>query len=257
MDRMRLLTCTFSLWMSVRVSGHVGRHLCYSAPGPWCLARSGEFLARQAHPVLRILSVWTAGSQITPRGRARAGGAPGSDLECLLNRVAVGDHAAFEAVCHRVDAAVFSAVYRVVRDPSQSEEVAQDVLVEVWRIASRFDPSKGSAMAWVMMIAHRRAVDRVRSAQKSAERELRSAHLPVAYDEVAETVEARLERARVRQCLGSLTDLQRESITLAYYGGYTYPQVAEILGVAAGTVSNRMRDGLLRLRNCLERSDEN
>ena len=207
--------------------------------------------------VLRIHVVWTAGSQISQRGRAGAADPPGRDLERLLSQVAGGDRDAFEAVCHLVDAAVYTAVLRVVRDPSQSEEVAQDVLVEVWRIASRFDPAKGSAMAWVMMIAHRRAVDRVRSAQKSAERELRSAHAPVAYDEVAETVEARLERARVRQCLGSLTDLQRESITLAYYGGYTYRQVAELLGVAAGTVSTRMRDGLLRLRNCLERSDEN
>jgi len=171
--------------------------------------------------------------------------------------VAGGDHGAFEAVCHRVEAAVFSAVRRVVRDPFQSEEVAQDVLVEVWRIAPRFDPGRGSAMAWVLMIAHRRAVDRVRSAQKSAEREQRTALPPVAYDEVTETVEARLDRVRVRQCLGTLTDLQREAITLAYYGGYTYRQVAELLGVAAGTVSSRMRDGLLRLRNCLERSDEN
>jgi RNA polymerase sigma-70 factor (ECF subfamily) len=201
--------------------------------------------------------VWTAGSQITQRGRGGAGDAPGHNLEYLLSRVADGDRDAFEAVCHLVDAGVYTAVLRVVRDPSQSEEVAQDVLVEVWRIASRFDPAKGSAMAWVMMIAHRRAVDRVRSAQRSAERELRNAHPPVAYDEVAETVEARLERARVRQCLGSLTDLQRESITLAYYGGYSYRQVAELLGVAAGTVSTRMRDGLARLRNCLERSDEN
>jgi len=194
---------------------------------------------------------------MSQRGRASAADSLAPDLECLLSRVAAGDRDAFEAVCHLVDAAVYTAALRVVRDPSQSEEVAQDVLVEVWRIASRFDPAKGSAMAWIMMIAHRRAVDRVRSAQKSAERELRNAHPPVPYDEVAETVESRMERARVRHCLGSLTDLQRESITLAYYGGYTYRQVAELLGVAAGTVSTRMRDGLLRLRNCLERGDEN
>src|SRR5215467_7347624 len=231
-------------------------HACYSARRVRCLARLG-IRARHGLVVLRIHVVWSASSQISRRGLAGAADTPGPDLEWLLSRVAGGDRDAFEAVCHLVDAAVYTAVLRVVRDPSQSEEVAQDVLVEVWRIASRFDPAKGSAMAWIMMIAHRRAVDRVRSAQKSAERELRNAHLPVAYDEVAETVEARLERARVRQCLGSLTDLQRESITLAYYGGYTYRQVAELLGVAAGTVSTRMRDGLLRLRNCLERSDEN
>jgi RNA polymerase sigma-70 factor (ECF subfamily) len=124
-------------------------------------------------------------------------------------------------------------------------------MVEVWRAASRFDASRGSAMAWVMMIAHRRAVDRVRSEQKSAERELRAGSAVIAYDEVVETVEASLDRERVRRCLGSLTELQREAVTLAYYGGYTYRQVAGLLGVAAGTVSTRMRDGLIRLRDCL------
>jgi RNA polymerase sigma-70 factor, ECF subfamily len=166
--------------------------------------------------------------------------------------VARGDRDAFEAVCQHVAAPVFGTVRGVVRDPCQSEEVAQEVLVEIWRAASRFDASKGSAMAWVAMIAHRRAVDRVRSEQRSAERELRAASHAVAYDDVAETVEASLDRERVRRCLGSLTDLQRESVTLAYYGGYTYRQVAGLLGVAAGTVSTRMRDGLIRLRDCLE-----
>jgi RNA polymerase sigma-70 factor (ECF subfamily) len=106
-------------------------------------------------------------------------------------------------------------------------------------------------MAWVMVIAHRRAVDRVRSEQKSAERQLRAASHAVAYDEVAEKAEANLDHERVRRCLGSLTELQREAVTLAYYGGYTYRQVAALLGVASGTVSTRMRDGLIRLRDCL------
>jgi RNA polymerase sigma-70 factor (ECF subfamily) len=194
--------------------------------------------------------VRTDGSHISPRGGTGTG-APGSDLTVLLGEVARGEADAFEAVCHRIAGPVFGTVRRVVRDPSQSEEVAQEVLVEVWRAASRFDASRGSAMAWVMMIAHRRAVDRVRSEQKSAERELRAASAVIAYDEVAETVEASLDRERVRRCLGSLTELQREAVTLAYYGGYTYRQVAGLLGVAAGTVSTRMRDGLIRLRDCL------
>jgi RNA polymerase sigma-70 factor, ECF subfamily len=165
--------------------------------------------------------------------------------------VARGDRDAFEAVCHCVSAPVFGTVRGVVRDMSQSEEVTQEVLVEVWRTASRFDGGRGSAMAWIMMIAHRRAVDRVRSEQRAAERELRAASFTVAYDDVVETAEANLERQRVRRCLGSLTELQRESVTLAYYGGYTYREVAGLLGVAAGTVSTRMRDGLIRLRDCL------
>jgi RNA polymerase sigma-70 factor (ECF subfamily) len=165
--------------------------------------------------------------------------------------VARGDRDAFEAVCHRVSAPVFGTIRGVVRDPSHSEEVTQEVLVEVWRTASRFDGGRGSAMAWIMMIAHRRAVDRVRSEQRAAEREQRAASFTIAYDDVVETAEANLDRQRVRRCLGSLTELQRESVTLAYYGGYTYRQVAGLLGVAAGTVSTRMRDGLIRLRDCL------
>jgi RNA polymerase sigma-70 factor (ECF subfamily) len=169
----------------------------------------------------------------------------------LLGRVAKGDQEAFAAVCRHIAAPVFGAVRAVVRDVPQSEEVAQEVLVEVWQCAARFDASRGSVLAWVTTIAHRRAVDRVRSEQRSAERELRAAAFAVAYDDVVETAEANLDAERVRRCLGSLTELQREAVTLAYYGGYTYRQVAGLLGVAAGTVSTRMRDGLIRLRDCL------
>jgi RNA polymerase sigma-70 factor, ECF subfamily len=170
----------------------------------------------------------------------------------LLGGVARGDRAAFDTLYDHLAAPVFGVIRSVVRDPSQSEEVTQEVFVEVWRTASRFDRNRGSAMAWVTTIAHRRAVDRVRSEQKAAERELRAGFPAIAYDEVAETVETNLDRERVRRCLGALTELQRESLTLAYYGGYSYRQVASLLGVAAGTVGTRMRDGLIRLRDCLE-----
>jgi RNA polymerase sigma-70 factor, ECF subfamily len=182
-------------------------------------------------------------------GRAVRGGA--DDLAVLLARVARGDQDAYAAVYDRTAGQVLGVVLAVVRDPAQSEEVVQEVLLDVWRSASRFDPELGSASAWVMTLAHRRAVDRVRSEQKAAERERRVPSSATAYDEVAEAVEARLERERVRRCLASLTELQRESVTLAYYGGYTYREVAELLGVAIGTVKTRMRDGLIRLRDCL------
>ena len=184
-----------------------------------------------------------------PRSRGRP--APGADLAALIAQVARGDHAAFAEVYDRVAAPVFGTVRRVVRDPSLSEEVTQEVFVEVWRAASRFDACKGSPMAWVATIAHRRAVDRVRSEQRAAERDRRSAASMIAYDDVAETVEDNLDRERVRRCLGALTELQREAVTLAYYGGYTYREVAGLLGVPAGTVNTRMRDGLIRLRDCL------
>jgi RNA polymerase sigma-70 factor (ECF subfamily) len=181
-----------------------------------------------------------------------AGSGPGADqLSALLSRVARGDQDAYAAVYDRTAGQVLGLVLSIVRDPAQSEEVTQEVLLDVWRSASRFDAGLGSAAAWVMTLAHRRAVDRVRSVQKQAERELRTATAEIPYDDVIEAVESSLDRERVRRCLNSLTELQRESVTLAYYNGYTYGQVASLLGVPAGTVKTRMRDALIRLRDCL------
>jgi RNA polymerase sigma-70 factor (ECF subfamily) len=193
---------------------------------------------------------------LSPLADPGSGQPRGAELPVLLGRVAKGDRAAFEELCQHIAGPVFGTVRAVVRDLPQSEEVAQEVLVEVWQQAPRFDPGRGSPMAWVTTIAHRRAVDRVRSEQRSADRELRAAAHPVAYDDVAETAEANLDAERLRRCLRSLTGLQREAIMLAYYGGYTYRQVAAVLGVAAGTVNTRMRDGLIRLRDCMGAGDE-
>jgi RNA polymerase sigma-70 factor (ECF subfamily) len=176
---------------------------------------------------------------------------PGADLGALLGQVARGDEAAFRVLYDRAAGQVLGTVRRVLRDPAQSEEVMQEVLLEVWRTAARFDPEAGSAAAWIMTLAHRRAVDRVRSENSAARRELRAAVQAVDYDQVSEAVETSLEHERVRRCLTTLTDLQREAVTLAYYQGYTYGEVAELLGVAVGTVKTRMRDGLIRLRDCL------
>ena len=119
----------------------------------------------------------------------------GQDLPGLLAKVARGDHAAFESVYDQLAAPVYGVARKVLRDPAQSEEVAQEVMLEVWRSASRFDSSRGSAVAWVMTIAHRRAVDRVRSATAEVQRDKKSAVAALApdIDEVAEAVEASLE----------------------------------------------------------------
>jgi RNA polymerase sigma-70 factor (ECF subfamily) len=189
------------------------------------------------------------------RGWPCTTGGEGERVEAdkLLVRVAGGDQRAFEDLYALVSGPVFGLVRRVVRDPAQSEEVAQEVLLELWRSAGRFDPARGSALSWILTLAHRRAVDRVRSARAATEREQREGrrnHHP-AFDQVAEEVEAGLERQWVRHCLEKLTTLQRESVTLAYYDGYTYREVAERLSCPLGTVKTRMRDGLTRLRECL------
>jgi RNA polymerase sigma-70 factor (ECF subfamily) len=187
------------------------------------------------------------------RLRSPAEGEPGHDLSSLLARVALGDQAAFEAVYDRLAGPAYGLIRKVVRDPAQSEEVAQEVLLEIWRTAARFDPARGSAMTWAMMIAHRRAVDRVRSASAEAHRDHKSAAaaVSIATDETADAVEATLDRERVRHCLQTLTDIQRESVTLAYYGGYSYREVAGLLHVALGTVKTRIRDGFIRMRDCI------
>ncbi|CAL9348587.1 MULTISPECIES: sigma-70 family RNA polymerase sigma factor [Streptomyces] len=175
------------------------------------------------------------------------------DLQQLIREVALGDQDSFAAVYDAVAGSVLGVVRAVLRDRAQSEEVAQEVLVEVWRTAPRYRPERGTVVNWILTLAHRRAVDRVRSVEAAAARDHRAALLDRTpeYDEVTEQVETRLEREQVRRCLRTLTEIQRQSVTLAYYRGLTYRQVAEALAVPLGTVKTRLRDGLIRLRDCL------
>ncbi|MFB7512672.1 ECF RNA polymerase sigma factor SigK [Streptomyces sp. NPDC056144] len=178
---------------------------------------------------------------------------PKGDLAQVVREVARGDKQAFSTLYDALAPLVFGIALRVVRDRSQSEEVTQEVMIELWRQAARYEPTAGSVTAWVATIAHRRAVDRVRSAQAASDRELAQAarEHTAAFDEVAEQVETRLESERVRRCLRGLTELQREAVTLAYYQGLTYREVAQSLQTPLPTIKTRMRDGLIRLRDCM------
>ncbi|MEV8036107.1 ECF RNA polymerase sigma factor SigK [Streptomyces sp. NPDC086182] len=175
-------------------------------------------------------------------------------LDARLERAAEGDHDAFADVYDALARAVKGLICRVLMDEAQAEEVTQDVMVEIWRTADRYRPELGTARGWVLTLAHRRAVDRVRYVQASTARERRSALLAEdrPFDEVAEAVERHEDHHRVRRCLAALERHQRVPLVLAYYQGMTYLEVAACLATPAGTVKSRMRAGLRLLRGCLE-----
>lgn len=206
-------------------------------------------------PSLRLLSPAGAAhvNQPIPFAAGRPGDHPGSDLAEVMQKVARGDKQAFSGLYDALAPLVFGIVLKVVRDRAQAEEVAQEVMIDLWRQAARYRPEAGSVRTWAATVAHRRAVDRVRSAQAASDREQARAarEHTTAFDEVTEQVESRLESEQVRRCLRGLTELQRQAVTLAYYRGLTYREVAEALRTPLPTIKTRMRDGLIRLRDCM------
>ena len=176
----------------------------------------------------------------------------GVDVDVLVGRVARGDAQAFERLYDELSASVYGLARRVVRDPARAEDVTQDVFLEIWRKAARFDAGLGKAKTWVMTIAHRRAVDAVRRNEAAKRSDGKGVTDEVSHDEPVERVIQAEERGAVRTCLETLTDLQLESVRLAYFNGYTYNEVASLLDKPLPTIKTRMRDGLIRLRDCLE-----
>lgn len=171
----------------------------------------------------------------------------------LLRRSATGDQEAFAAFYDAVAPSAYGLARKIVRDADLAADVTQEALVDVWRSAERFDPDRGSVVGWVCSITHRRAIDLIRSTQSGRDREERAgvAGFERDRDDVTEAVESAEDRDRVTECLGTLTGLEYEAVTQAYYGGLTYRQVAERLGAKLATVKSRMRSALQRLQDCL------
>jgi RNA polymerase sigma-70 factor (ECF subfamily) len=171
----------------------------------------------------------------------------------LVALSARGDKDAFAELYDLTSARIHGVVLRVLRSADHAAEVTQEVFVEVWRQSARYSPEKGSVLAWMTTMAHRRAVDRVRAVSSEAARDERyaAASADRATDDVWAGVEQRLDAERVRRGMASLTAIQREAITLAYFGGYSQSQVAQLLHLPLGTVKTRIRDGLIRLRDAL------
>lgn len=171
--------------------------------------------------------------------------------EELLSRVARGDQAAFGELYDQIAPRVLGLVKRLLVDHAQSEEVTQEIFLEIWQTASRYEAARGGASTWIMTMAHRRAVDRIRASQAGRNRDTKIGirDLAVEYDHVSETVEVRIEHERVEKAMSRLTELQRQAVSLAYYGGFSHSEVADMLHVPLGTVKTRLRDGMIRLRD--------
>lgn len=178
------------------------------------------------------------------------------DPNFLLSASGRGDRKAFAKLYDLVAGPVYGTIRKILRDEAMSEEVTQDVMLEIWRRSSMYDQEKGAAVTWILTTAHRRAIDRVRSeeAHRRRTRATGIADFERSFDSTADAAVTSTDRAEVTQLLRTLTDLERETIILAYFEGMTHSEISEKLNVPLGTIKSRMRSGLMRLRAERERS---
>ena len=173
----------------------------------------------------------------------------------LIRRMAEGDRDAFKAFYDRYARQIYPFVLRIVREPADAADVLQEVFWEAWQSAASYDPGRGTPEAWLFTRARTRAIDRVRAVRRRSETfvtplDERVAAAPEPGRDTAEQAE---DRALVVGALDRLSESQREVLELAYYGGLTQTEIAERLKQPLGTVKTRIRLGLERLREVLER----
>lgn len=177
-----------------------------------------------------------------------------STPEALLVAAASGEEAAFAELYNALASRVHGLALRILRDVHLAEEVTQEVFLQVWQRSRAFDPARGSALAWVMTLAHRRAVDRVRATAAGRRRDADHAEDEsrwAPYDETAARAHASFEAEAVRAALADLVPAQRRAVELAYFGGHTHTEISHLMGCPVGTAKGRVRDGLARLRDAL------
>jgi RNA polymerase sigma-70 factor (ECF subfamily) len=174
--------------------------------------------------------------------------------EDLMERVRDGEARAFEVVFDRHGGAAFSLAYRMCGSRARAEDVVQEAFLSLWRSGARYDRARGSVRSWILTVVHNRAIDAFRreSAHTSQDvRDDRLAEQVPAQERTDHEVERRDDARRVRSVLGELPSDQRRVIELAYFGGFTHSEIAQMLQLPAGTVKGRMRLGLSKLRIAL------
>ena len=171
-------------------------------------------------------------------------------LAALLAGSADGDEAAFADLYRQTSTAVYTTAIRMLGSRAHAEEVTQEVYVQVWQQAARYDGGRGSVLAWMKMLAHRRAVDRVRSVNSATIRDRRDAQFAATSGSVDdwEEVATRIDARRVHDALDQLTAAQREAVMLRYFDDRSMKQIASQLRLPLGTVKTRIRSGLICLR---------
>jgi RNA polymerase sigma factor (sigma-70 family) len=172
----------------------------------------------------------------------------------LMARIAVGDERALQMVYERYSPLVYGLARRVTASPAHAEEITQEVFVYLWQNPDRFDADRGTLRAFVGALAHRRSVDEVRRNSRRSAREDRVGNdaTNLELPEIGDDLERSQTAERVRAAVSSLPDQQREAVLLAYFGGCTFRQVAERLGIPEGTAKSRLRLGLSKLAVLLE-----
>ena len=186
-----------------------------------------------------------------------AGGASGSDADrtdrIQMARLARGDLGALDVLYEQYGAMAFSIAYRITGDRSAAEDVVQEAFLGAWRNAGRYVDARGSVRTWLLSIVHHRAIDAIRRRRPTVELPETEATLPdtLTLPDVWADVELRLDRESVRGAMGSISEVQREAIELAYFGGLTQTEIAERTGVPLGTVKGRLRLGLQGMRAAL------